>query len=54
MALATIPHVPRTRSKKTPVFRWLGPLSPALVLLLLFFAGPVIWSVYLSRLPTRR
>ena len=42
------------RSKKMPVWQWLGPLVPALVLLLLFFAGPIIWSVLLSPSPTRR
>lgn len=28
------------------VLRWLGPLAPALILLLLFFAGPIIWCFY--------
>lgn len=26
--------------------RWLGPLSPALLVLLAFFAGPVLWCAY--------
>lgn len=34
--------------KKLPVWQWLGPLTPALVILLLFFAGPIIWSVYIA------
>ena len=38
----------RTRHKRMPTFQWLGPLAPALVLLLLFFAGPIIWSVYIA------
>jgi multiple sugar transport system permease protein len=28
--------------------RWLGPLSPALLIMLLFFAGPIIWAVYIA------
>jgi multiple sugar transport system permease protein len=38
----------RTRHKRMPVLQWLGPLSPALLLMLLFFAGPIIWSVYIA------
>jgi multiple sugar transport system permease protein len=28
--------------------RWLGPLSPALLIMLLFFAGPIIWACYIA------
>jgi len=31
-----------------PASRWLLPLAPAVVLLAVFFAGPVVWSVLLS------
>ena len=31
-----------------PIWQWLGPLAPALLLLLIFFAGPIIWAVYIS------
>jgi len=31
-----------------PVWRWLGPLSPALTIMGLFFAGPIIYSVYIA------
>jgi multiple sugar transport system permease protein len=38
----------RVTRRRIPLLTWLGPLSPALALLLLFFAGPIIWSVYIS------
>lgn len=37
-------HPPRRR----PASRWLLPMAPAVVLLAVFFAGPVVWSVLLS------
>jgi multiple sugar transport system permease protein len=37
-----------THRKKIPIWQWLGPLIPALVIMLLFFAGPIIWSVYIA------
>lgn len=46
MALAVT--LARPNRKKIPLWRWLGPLSPALLILLLFFAGPIIWSVYIA------
>jgi len=42
------PKVPTKRRHKMPVWQWLGPLTPALLLLLLFFAGPIIWAVYIA------
>jgi multiple sugar transport system permease protein len=36
------------KRKKMPTWRWLGPLAPALGILALFFAGPIIWSVYIA------
>ncbi len=38
----------RRRKSTVPVMRWLAPLSPALLIMLLFFAGPVLWSVYIA------
>jgi len=38
----------RRRRRSIPVWQWLGPLSPALAILLLFFAGPITWSVYIA------
>jgi multiple sugar transport system permease protein len=37
-----------TKRHTTPTWQWLGPLAPALVIMLLFFAGPIIWSVYIA------
>src|ERR1039457_199073 len=34
--------------KGTPTMRWLGPLAPAMLIMGLFFAGPIIWSVYIA------
>jgi multiple sugar transport system permease protein len=34
--------------RRMPVWQWLGPLAPALVLLVLFLAGPIIWSGYIA------
>jgi multiple sugar transport system permease protein len=36
------------KPKGTPTMRWLGPLSPALLIMLLFFAGPIIWACYIA------
>ena len=36
------------RRKELPTLQWLGPMSPALIILLLFFAGPIIWAFYLA------
>ncbi|MGW4798696.1 carbohydrate ABC transporter permease, partial [Nonomuraea sp. NPDC004297] len=35
---------PRSRR----LLRWLLPMAPALVLLVLFMAGPILWSVYIA------
>jgi multiple sugar transport system permease protein len=44
---APAPPVPRQRNRPGPsLARKLAPIVPAIVLLLLFFAGPVIWSFY--------
>ena len=41
------PEAPRKRDRRgPPALRRLLPLAPAVVLLLLFFAGPVFWSFY--------
>jgi multiple sugar transport system permease protein len=37
-----------TKRRSIPTLRWLGPLAPALVIMVLFFAGPIIWSVYIA------
>ncbi len=37
-----------TAHKRLPTWQWLGPLAPALAILLLFFAGPIIWAVYIA------
>jgi multiple sugar transport system permease protein len=36
----------RRRARRT--LRWLLPLGPALVLLVIFLAGPILWSVYIA------
>jgi multiple sugar transport system permease protein len=46
MAVAAM-DPPRRRIRHSPI-RWIGPMAPALALLLLFFAGPVLWSFYAS------
>jgi multiple sugar transport system permease protein len=38
----------KSRRHTTPTLQWLGPLAPALVIMLLFFAGPILWSVYIA------
>lgn len=52
MATATIAaaggYSPAGGRRRRPVLRWLLPMAPALVLLLVFFAGPVLWSIYTS------
>ncbi|MEV0168608.1 carbohydrate ABC transporter permease [Nonomuraea fuscirosea] len=35
-------------SRRRRVLRWLLPLGPALVLLAIFLAGPILWSVYIA------
>lgn len=40
--------VPENAHKKMPVWQWLGPLVPAIGIMALFFAGPIIWSVYIA------
>ncbi len=39
---------PKRRHHRMPVWQWLGPLAPALLLLLIFFAGPIIWAIYIA------
>ncbi|MEV4170420.1 MULTISPECIES: carbohydrate ABC transporter permease [unclassified Nonomuraea] len=54
MTIATAPSPPVTSSppggpsRRRRVLRWLLPLGPALVLLALFLAGPILWSVYIA------
>ncbi|SEG90533.1 multiple sugar transport system permease protein [Nonomuraea solani] len=35
-------------SRRRRVLRWLLPLAPALVLLTIFLAGPILWSLYIA------
>jgi multiple sugar transport system permease protein len=42
------PPARRKHGRRMPVWQWLGPLTPALLLLLLFFAGPIIWAIYIA------
>ncbi|MEV0388362.1 sugar ABC transporter permease [Nonomuraea sp. NPDC050643] len=54
MTVATAPSPPVTSSppggssRRRRTLRWLLPLGPALVLLALFLAGPILWSVYIA------
>ncbi|TDD26208.1 carbohydrate ABC transporter permease [Nonomuraea diastatica] len=53
MTVATAPAPPVTStppsgSSRRGVLRWLLPLGPAIVLLALFLAGPILWSVYVA------
>ncbi|MEV4807569.1 sugar ABC transporter permease [Nonomuraea sp. NPDC049421] len=51
VATAPSPHVTGTPAggpSRRRVMRWLLPLGPALVLLALFLAGPILWSVYIA------
>ncbi len=48
MAIALTAGRRPARRNKIPTWQWLGPLTPALVIMLLFFAGPIIWSVYIA------
>ncbi|MER6000013.1 sugar ABC transporter permease [Nonomuraea angiospora] len=53
MTIATAPPPPVTSrpvrgSSRRNAMRWLLPLGPALVLLALFLAGPILWSVYIA------
>jgi multiple sugar transport system permease protein len=34
--------------KRLPIWQWLGPMAPALSIMFLFIAGPIIWSVYIA------
>lgn len=34
--------------KRLPIWQWLGPMAPALSIMVLFIAGPIIWSVYIA------
>lgn len=43
---AVRPSAPAEGRKRKGILRWLIPLLPACLLLLLFFAGPVLWSIY--------
>ncbi|MEU6787100.1 sugar ABC transporter permease [Nonomuraea angiospora] len=53
MTIVTAPPPPVTSrpvrgSSRRGAMRWLLPLGPALVLLTLFLAGPILWSVYIA------
>jgi multiple sugar transport system permease protein len=53
MTIVTAPPPPVTSrpvrgSSRRGALRWLLPLGPALVLLALFLAGPILWSVYIA------
>jgi multiple sugar transport system permease protein len=39
---------PRRGSSRRGTLRWLLPLGPALLLLVLFLVGPILWSVYIA------
>ena len=43
---AVRPSAPTEGRKRKSILRWLIPLLPACLLLVLFFAGPVLWSIY--------
>jgi multiple sugar transport system permease protein len=54
MTVATAPQSPPVTSPpvrgpaRRGALRWLIPLGPALILLVLFMAGPILWSVYIA------
>src|SRR5271155_5084952 len=49
MATVQMTEAPtKRRPHKMPIWQWLGPLTPALLLLLIFFAGPIIWAIYIA------
>ncbi|GAA2211944.1 sugar ABC transporter permease [Nonomuraea monospora] len=54
MTIATAPSPavtgtpPGGPARRRRVLRWLLPMAPALVLLALFLAGPILWSVYIA------
>ncbi|MCF6471229.1 sugar ABC transporter permease [Nonomuraea sp. MG754425] len=54
MTIATAPSAAVTGSpaggppRPRRLLRWLLPMAPALVLLVLFMAGPILWSVYIA------
>src|SRR6195952_5445682 len=43
---AVRPSAPTEGRKRKSILRWLIPLLLACLLLVLFFAGPVLWSIY--------
>ncbi|MEU8268814.1 sugar ABC transporter permease [Sphaerisporangium sp. NPDC049002] len=43
---SSAPGEPRRRARGA--LRWILPLAPALVLLVIFLAGPILWSVYIA------
>ncbi|MGI5289347.1 carbohydrate ABC transporter permease [Nonomuraea polychroma] len=54
MTVATAPQSPPVTSPpqrgpaRRGVLRWLLPLGPALLILAVFLAGPILWSVYIA------
>ncbi|MFC4586760.1 carbohydrate ABC transporter permease [Sphaerisporangium corydalis] len=46
--LAGSPEQGEPRRRLRGTLRWLVPLGPALVLLVIFMAGPILWSVYIA------
>ncbi|MEU6714843.1 sugar ABC transporter permease [Nonomuraea sp. NPDC046802] len=54
MTVATAPPSPAVTSppprgpSRRGLLRWLLPLGPAFVLLALFLAGPILWSIYIA------
>jgi multiple sugar transport system permease protein len=51
MTVTTAPRLAGSLGQRGPrrrVLRWLLPLGPALVLLVVFMAGPILWSVYIA------
>jgi multiple sugar transport system permease protein len=46
--LAGSPGTGEPRRRVRGVLRWLLPLGPALILLVVFMAGPILWSVYIA------
>ncbi|GAA3796328.1 sugar ABC transporter permease [Sphaerisporangium flaviroseum] len=46
--LAGSPQEGEPRRRVGTTLRWLLPLGPALILLVIFMAGPILWSVYIA------
>ncbi|MEV7966102.1 sugar ABC transporter permease [Sphaerisporangium sp. NPDC088356] len=46
--LAGSPGEGEPRPRGRGALRWILPLAPALVLLVIFLAGPILWSVYIA------